>query len=137
MRCAIGASWFVNFDQNGASTGPVARYRRWLTSRASLDIAIGTPVAAGTAFGSDGLLQPGSVLGLLKYSPVPYLGIAVRPEFIRRQDFLCDTMNCVEQITTAGRIYAGVEFDGMHGVVTTAVLSLVVLAGRAAQASMN
>ena len=134
-RAAIGASWFVNWDQNGTTTGPVARYRRWIGSRASVDFAIGTPVAANTGFGSDGLLQPGSILGMVKYNPWPYLGLAVRPEYIRRQDFLCDAVNCIEQITTGGRVYAGVEFDGVHGLVTTLVLGLVVLAGLAAQAS--
>jgi hypothetical protein len=132
-RNAVGGSWFVKFDQDGASTGPVARFRRWVGTRAALDVAVGTPVASGTGFGSDGLLQPGSLLGMVKYSPVPYFGVALRPEYVRRQNFVCDTINCVEQITTGGRVYAGVEFDGMHGVITTLVLTLVVLLGFAAQ----
>ncbi len=134
-RAAIGASWFVNWDQNGTTTGPVVRYRRWIGSRASIDFAIGTPVAANTGFGSDGLLQPGSLLGMVKYNPLPYLGVAVRPEYIRRQDFLCDDVTCIEQISTGARVYAGAEFDGVHGLVTTLVLGLVVLAGLAAQSS--
>lgn len=128
-QSAIGGSWFVALDANGFSTGPVVRYRRWLTARASLDVAIGTPVANGSAFGSDGLLQPGSVLALAKYNPAPWFGVALRPEYVRRLNVVCDAFTCAEQTTSAGRVYAGAELGELPGVVLTVLGGLFALVG--------
>lgn len=108
-RDAIGGSWFVTLDEDDFSTGPVVRYRRWFERDRSLDVAIGTPIASGQG------LKAGSVLGLVKYNPVHWFGVAVRPEYLRRAAFDCSQPTCTEYTATSGRVYAGVEFGGFPG----------------------
>src|SRR5712691_10862160 len=43
-RDALGASVFASLDRLGFAVGPAVRYRRWLSSSASLDLAVGYPV---------------------------------------------------------------------------------------------
>src|SRR2546425_5527352 len=43
-RDALGASVFASLDRLGFALGPAVRYRRWLSSSASLDLAVGTPL---------------------------------------------------------------------------------------------
>ncbi len=76
-RDAIGASWFVTWDEDDVTTGPVVRYRRWFERGRSLDVAVGTPIT-----GAEGELETGSVLGLIKYNFVDWFGVAVRPEYV-------------------------------------------------------
>jgi hypothetical protein len=106
---AIGASWFLTGDEDELTTGPVIRYRRWLTRDRSLEVALGTPVSSG------GNLKAGSVLGLVKYNPVQWFGIGVRPEYVRRRAFNCGPSTCTEFTATSGRVYGGVEFGWFPG----------------------
>jgi hypothetical protein len=114
-RDAIGGSWFVTWDEDDVATGPVVRYRRWFEQGRSLDVAVGTPVAGG-----DGL-QTGSILGLVKFNPVHWFGVALRPEYVRYATSYYAT-------SSSGRIYAGVELGWYPG------LALSVVGGVAAAA---
>jgi hypothetical protein len=109
-RHAIGGSWFVTLDQEDFTTGPVVRYRRWFERDRSLDVALGTAVAGGQ-------LKAGSILGLVKYNPVHWLGVGVRPEYLRRSAFNCGPLTCTEYTATSVRVYGGVEFGWFPGLV--------------------
>jgi len=63
-RDALGASVFASLDRLGFALGPAVRYRRWLSSLASLDLAVGTPLVTGA-----GNMQTGAVFGLVRWSP--------------------------------------------------------------------
>lgn len=128
-RDAVGATWFLTFERTDAnfSTGPVLHWRRWLGPRQSLDVALGTPISGGRP------LRPGSLLGLVKYSPAQWFGIAARPELIRHDEYgLGATSDVPPPMRTDARLYVGPEFGAVPGValgVAGAVtLGLVVLA---------
>jgi hypothetical protein len=108
-RDAFGGSWFVTLDEDDFTSGPVARYRRWFERSGSLDIAVGTPIASGQA------LKAGSILVLVKYQPVHWFGVGVRPEYLRRGAFKCTQLSCTEYTATMGRAYAGIEFGWFPG----------------------
>ena len=110
-RHAIGASWFVSLDQDDFTTGPVVRYRRWFEHDRSLEVAVGAPVAGGNN------LKTGSVFGLVKYTPVHWFGVGIRPELLRRTAFDCGPSSCTEHTLTSGRVYGGVEFGWVPGLV--------------------
>lgn len=125
QRNAFGASWFVTYDQDEFTSGPALRYRRWLAPERSLDIAVGTPLTNDHT----GL---GSVLGMVKYNPVHWAGIAVRPELVRRELFTCDLSGCVERTVTSSRVYAGLEMGWYPGLTLSVgggvVIGLLLLA---------
>src|SRR2546422_7619285 len=73
-RDALGASVFASLDRLGFALGPAVRYPRWLSSSASLDLAVGTPLVTGA-----GNMQTGSVFGLVRWSPNPWFALAARP----------------------------------------------------------
>ena len=130
-RNAFGASWFVTFEEeDDLSTGPAARYRRWFGEGRSLDVAVGTPVAGDQ-------LKPGSILGSVKYSPVQWFGVALRPEAVRRTTYECVDVACTTTAPhtgTSGRVYVGVEFGWVPGLALTVgggLLALVALAAYA------
>ena len=108
-RHAIGASWFATLDEDDVSTGPAVRYRRWFDGGRSLDVSLGTPVAGG------GQLKAGSILGLVKYNPVHWFGVGVRPEYLRRSVFTCGPSICTEHTATSMRVYGGVELGWIPG----------------------
>jgi len=95
-RHAIGGSWFVTLDEDDFSTGPTVRYRRWFEGGRSLDVSLGTPVAGGQ-------LKAGSILGLVKYNPVHWFGVGLRPEYLRRSAFTCGPSTCTEYTATSMR----------------------------------
>lgn len=125
---AIGGSWFVTVDEDDFSTGPVLRYRRWFARDRSLDVAVGTAVAGS---GGPSQLKAGSILGLVKYSPVHWFGVGVRPEYVRRSVFTCPG-TCTENTATSVRVYGGVEFGSVPGLALSlgagAALGLLVIA---------
>ena len=112
-RNAFGGSWFVTLDEEDEfTTGAVARYRRWLGQGRSLDVAVGTPVAGGSN------LKPGSILGSVKYNPVHWFGVALRPEVVLHTITACVDVNCTtvtSHTATTGRVYGGVEFGWVPG----------------------
>jgi hypothetical protein len=115
-RNAFGGSWFVAYNglEDELSTGPVARYRRWFQKSRSLDVAVGTPVFANST------LKPGSILAAVKYNPVHWFGVALRPEMVRRTVYECVDVNCTSQATrtaSSGRVFFGVELGWTPGLV--------------------
>ena len=119
-RNAIGGSWFLTVGENEVSTGPVLRWRRWLGPKQSIDVAIGTPVAGGN------VLRPGSVLGLVKYNPAHWIGIAARPERVRYEnEYVCDDAGCRPVSGTRARFSLGVEAGEVPGFVLGATAGVV------------
>lgn len=118
-RDAIGASWFLMLDEDEFSTGPVARYRRWFSNHRSLDITVGTPVSTGS-------LLPGSVLTMVKYNPEDWAGFAVRPEFVRRTEYVCDTSGCLDRTSSSGRLYVGAEVGWYPGLTLSIGSGIVI-----------
>ena len=109
-RSAIGGSWFVSGDNDESfSTGPALRYRRWFDHARSLDLAVGTPIA------SDNNLQAGSIFTLIKYNPVSWFGVAVRPEYLRH--VVSAPVGYPDVTEDSGRISAGVEVGERTGAV--------------------
>lgn len=130
-RDAVGASLFASLDRLGFAVGPAVHYRRWLSGTASLEVAAGMPLMAGT-----GNVQGSSVLGLLKWSPNDWFALAARPELLRRPTFSCGPTTCVSEVRSRGRVSLGVEFGAVPGLALTGVgsvatflLALAALAG--------
>jgi hypothetical protein len=119
-RDAIGASWFFIADDDGFTTGPAIRYRRWFERERSLDLAVGTPVRSSED------IQTGSIYGLIKYNPVHWFGVALRPEYVRRPEY--SDSSGTYSTGSSGRVYAGVEFRGMPGLALSAAGVVVVAA---------
>lgn len=108
---AVGGSWFVTYDHEGTvfSTGPVLRWRRWFGPTQSLDVAAGTSIAGHA-------VRLGSVLGLVKYNPVPWFGVAARSELVRFDDYDCLGAGCTQpERRTQARMYLGAEAGGLPG----------------------
>ncbi len=130
-RTAIGASVFSSYDgTDGFILGPAARYRRWLSSSQSIDLALGTPLYTS---GYEGVLSP---YGLVKYNPTHWVGLAVRPELRRvtSSDF-CNGSSCIESRFVMS---AGVEFEWIPGFamsVASGIVGLIALAAVAASGS--
>lgn len=108
-RDAVGASFFASVDQDaGFESGPGLRYRRWIGEHGALDIALG----AGSLSGNN---QSGSlVYGLVKYSPVHWAGVALRPELVRKP-------GDVSRL----RLSAGAELGGVAGFLVPVVGAVV------------
>jgi len=108
-RDAFGASVFASLDQNGFALGPALRYRRWLSPTASLEVAVGRPLAGDEA--------AGAVFGLVKWSPNHWLAVAARPEI--RRGVTCGPTTCAYQ--SQGRLSLGTEVGAAPGLVLTGV----------------
>ncbi len=131
-RDALGASVFASLDRLGFALGPALRYRRWLSSSASLDLAVGTPLVTG-----GGNMQTGSWFGLVRWSPNPWFALAARPEVVRRSVVLgCGPTMCTSEVQSRGRVSLGVEFGGVPGLalttaggIATLLLAMAIAAG--------
>ena len=122
-RDAVGASVFASLDRLGFVVGPAVRYRRWLSSAAALDIAVGTPLVTTT---DD--IQSGSVFGLVRWSPNDWFAVAARPELVRRSEFLgCGPTTCTSGIQSRGRVSLGLEFGQVPGLALTAAAGVATL----------
>ena len=111
-RNAIGATWFVAFDNAEGSTGPGARYRRWLTARQSLEAGLSIPVASG--------YEGGTLFGMIRYSPAPWIGLTVRPERIRYNQFGCTARGCESMTGEKTRVLIGGDLGGAPGATAMA-----------------
>jgi len=119
-RDAVGASVFASLDRLGFVVGPAVRYRRWLSSAAALDIAVGAPLM------TTGDIQSGSVFGLVRWSPNDWF--AARPELVRRSEFLgCGPTTCTSGVQSRGRVSLGLEFGRVPGLALTAAASVATL----------
>src|SRR3989442_15221989 len=91
---ALGGWVCGNLGRLGFALGPAVRYRRRLPSSGSVDLALGTPLVTTTTD-----LQPGSVFGLVRWSPNDWFAVAARPELVRRSVFLgCGPTTCNSQV---------------------------------------
>lgn len=121
---AVGASAFASLDEAGFAVGPSVRYRRWLTRRASLDIAVGTPVLSTD---NDGDLARGSILAAVRWSPVSWFAVTARPELLQR--WYSDTICCERGTTSKGRLSIGIEAGEVPGLVAAGAAGVVLLVG--------
>jgi hypothetical protein len=114
---AVGGSVFASFDRAGLTLGPAARYRRWLSASASVEVAVGTPLVSST-----GAIQPGSLFGLAKWSPNDWFSVAARPELARWTSVTsCGPAGCASASRMHGRMSVGIEFGRVPGAVFTAL----------------
>jgi hypothetical protein len=107
---AVGVTWFLALDNNAGSTGPAARYRRWLTNQQSLDVGAGIALTS-----SD--YDAGTLFGVIRYSPNQLLGLTVRPERIRHTKLGCVAGRCAEESDNHFRLLVGGDLGGKAGVV--------------------
>lgn len=117
---AVGGSVFASLDRDGFALGPAARYRRWLSASASVEVAVGTSLVS-----SSGDLQPGSVFGLVKWSPNDWFSIGARPELARGTTITgCGPTGCATATRMRGRMSVGIEFGRVPGAVLTGLSSI-------------
>lgn len=115
QKDAIGGSVFASLDRSGLTVGPAARYRHWLSASASVEVALGTPLMASTQD-----LQPGSVFGLVKWSPNDWFSVAARPELGRWTSLTsCGPAGCQAASRMHGRMSVGIELGRVPGAVFT------------------
>lgn len=124
-RAAVGVSALIMLDADEFTVAPAVRYRRWFSADRSLDLAIATPISTGD-------LKRGSVLGMIKYNPDHWLGVALRPEYVRRDVFNCGPVTCQHRVVTSARLYTGVEVGWFPGLTLSVaggvVLGLLIIA---------
>ena len=122
-RNAIGASVFASLDRLGFGVGPAVHYRRWLSSTASVDVAVGAPLLAATDN-----LQSGSVFGLVRWSPNHWFALAARPELVRGPVLLgCSPSGCEVVVQSRMRMSLGMELGGVPGVTLTAASGIAAI----------
>jgi len=76
---AYGATLSLWLHSDDSNVGPSLRYRRWFGDGSSLDLALGTAV-----WGFN-WVEPGSIFGLVKYNPWPWLALSLRPQYLRKE----------------------------------------------------
>ena len=115
-RDAIGVSMFASADRLGLAVGPAVHYRRWLSSDASFEVAVGTPLVS-----SGDKVRAGSVFGLVKWSPSRWFALAARPEIISQTVYSCGPTTCGAVAGARARISLGAETSGVPGLVLSLV----------------
>ncbi len=105
---AVGGSFFLSTEKGGISFGPELRYRHWLGNKQSIDLAVTYLCASQATHGTV------SLSGLVKWNPVPWFGIALRPEMFRRGPEPNGRYNYF-------RLSGGLEFGWIMGVIVPAV----------------
>jgi hypothetical protein len=119
-RDAVGASFFLSLkpqspDDGGAwQSGPALRYRHWTSPRSALDLAVGYRGPTPN--------DQGAVFGLVKYSPTPLIGVALRPEVVQKSCpvGLCCVCNQTGWVSSV-RVLAGLELAEVPGLVVPAI----------------
>lgn len=114
-RDAVGGSVVASLDRVGLLVGPEVRYRRWLSASAALDFAVGTPLVSST-----GDIAPGSIQGLVRWSPSDWIAIAARPEALRYTSAVsCGPAGCTTATRLHPRLSLGLEIGRVPGAVFT------------------
>lgn len=116
-RSAVGGTLFASLGRNSEFVlGPAVRYRRWLGSRQSIDLGLGTPIiGSGPA-----------PHGLIKYNITNWVGVALRPEY--RRDIVvnvCDGGGCTDARRSRFVVAGGVELGWIPGFTATVVSGAV------------
>jgi hypothetical protein len=120
---AIGLALFASGEDFAGgemdfAVGPAVHYRRWLAPPGSLDVGLGMALGNAT-------IKGGSVFGLAKWNPNNWIGVAVRPEVIRRTVTVgCANPPVCDQASGFGtrsraRLSVGVELGDLPGLVLT------------------
>jgi hypothetical protein len=116
-RNAAGVTWFLAFDNDTGSTGPGLRYRRWVTRRQSVEGGVGVPLLSWD-------YEAGTLFGLIRYSPAPWIGLSVRPERIRRHTFDCVAGRCDSLPDSEVRVLLGGDLSGKPGAASMAAYGI-------------
>jgi len=135
-RNAIGASVFVSADRDGYGFGPALRYRRWIGGSASVEVAVGAPLAIG---GDSYKMETGSVFGLVKWSPNHWFAVAARPDLIHGLVFVgCGPTSCPgDEVQSRVRLSLGVEIGWVPGLAATPLGLLAMLFAAVASGGSN
>lgn len=125
-RNAFGISFFAYGDRE-FNAGPEFRYRRWLNETQSIDIGIGFPLFGESSI-ADGSFSPH---GLVKWNPVHWMGITVRPELRRKGDPIGGPVIAYPPIPEEPRPYrfhlsAGLEFGWIPGLTLSAATGVLI-----------
>jgi hypothetical protein len=110
LRDAVGGSLMVSVGGYSIAA-PMLTYRRWFARDRSLDVGVGIPVG--------GDLKAGSIVSAVRYSPVHWLGIGIRPEYRRHTEYACTATQCVPYARAFGHLSVGAELQGLPGVGAT------------------
>lgn len=108
-RNAVGFGAFANVNPVATAFGAQLTYRRWLRAPASLDVAVGIPLASEAKLGS--------VYGTIRWSPVQWFGLTARPEWLRTAAFVCPPTSCLDATRSRARLSLGVEVGEVPGLV--------------------
>ena len=82
----------------------------------------------GSSVSRSDQLRTGSVYGLVKWNPVHWFGVGVRPELVRRNVFLgCGTTTCTYDVRSQARLSIGTEFGWVPGLALTGAAGAAVL----------
>ncbi len=120
-RTALGGEVFAGAE--GELRGGVAlRWRRWLTGRASLDLAAGVHLAGDA---SSGDVKPGSPMLQVKWMPTDLLGLSARLDVLRIEDPFTAGPTPGPAYTSE-RLYLGGELGSGLGVVGFAITAVVI-----------
>jgi hypothetical protein len=118
---AVGLAMFLSGDEHLAY-GFEARYRHWFGPHHFIDAGVGVPVYVE----NEGLAGIKSPYMMVKWSPVDWFGIALRPEY-RSEEYPTHTVDTDGQwhygMGERGKWYlsGGVEFNGKPGLVIQGV----------------
>lgn len=120
---AAGASVLLSGDNDDFVVGFELRYRRWIGSEQSVDLAAGLPVTG----------EPVSLYGLIKWNPVHWFGLAVRPEWRKKpveNVYVLDLTGAVVQKTDEAshfHLSMGLEFGWWPGLALSVAGGVVLL----------
>src|SRR5256885_16037232 len=118
-----GAPLYVTLTRLGLGVGPAVHYRRWLSSTASVDVAVGAPLLAAT---DD--LESGSVFGLVRWSPNHWFALAARPELVRGPVLLgCSPSGCEVAVQSRMRMSLGMDLGWVPGLTLTTASGLATI----------
>jgi hypothetical protein len=113
---AYGATLSLWLQTRDSYVGPSLRYRRWFEDGSSLDLGLGTVV-----WGFN-WVKAGSIVGLVRYNPRPWLALGLRPQYLRwdcdrgaRYHDACPSDDPNRPPPGPARIYIGVELGGGPG----------------------
>lgn len=118
-RNAVGATWFISHDGSDMLTGPMLRYRRWVSGTASVDLGIGINTNADD-------FVAGGAIGLVKFNPVDWVGIGIRPGIVRQYGYSCTGAQCEWRPVQTRSLLLGVEFGGKPGLIATLTVGVLV-----------
>lgn len=113
---AVGLTVLASEDADGAMIGPAFHYRHWSADeRSSVEVAVGMSTSQA------GRGRAATRFGMLKLSPTPAVGITVRPEWRRSNEYSCLQYQspCTYSIRGRFAVSIGIELSGPAGLIGT------------------